>query len=261
MFSVVRLFRGSIMESIQGKTLVFGKSLADKLLEIANPQNLVIIDGKNSDFIYDPKQPVVALIDAFRSIGSQTPGFTQCLESRSCGFPTAIMGVLTWETLRRAKDAHLNPKQLSAFDDLLLLPAKAFEFDLRFAKLEQVARLRSKEIGTKLAVGPLVFDVRSMSVEVNGKHLRLTRKETEFLLFMARNANEVVSKERIARAVWQIENLNPSFENVLNGHVSRLREKLGDAGCWGLLRTVRRIGLELSPSMASFHAPQQPALS
>jgi DNA-binding response OmpR family regulator len=240
------------MAHLESKTLVFGKALAERVLEIANPRDLTVVDETQKQVTYDAHHPVVAIVDAFECFSDHQTTFAQCIESRASGVPIAIMGVLAWDALHTAKNMQLNAAKLAIFDDLLLLPAKAFEFDLRFAKLEQTAKTRSSNLSTRFSVGPLTFDVQSMSVEVNGKHLRLTRKETEFLLFMARNANEVISKERIAQTVWHLDNPTTSFENVLNGHVSRLREKLGDAGCWGLLRTVRRVGLELSLSSASF---------
>lgn len=245
------------MEHLESKMVVYGKHLAARVLEIATPRNLNVIDidfdKPDRDLqTEDSRQPVVAIIDALECFTNPSSVVNNCIESRKNGSPVAIMGVLAWDTLRTSEAAPLSAAQLGIFDDLLLLPAKAFEFDLRFAKLEQTAKYRGSNADTRYNVGPLTFDVQSMSVEVNGKHLRLTRKETEFLLFMARNANEVISKERIAQTVWHLEKPSTSFENVLNGHVSRLREKLGDVGCWGLLRTVRRAGLELSVNAASF---------
>jgi DNA-binding winged helix-turn-helix (wHTH) protein len=241
----------------ESKTLVFGKSLANRLLKLANPKNLVVIEAADELVALDSSQPVVAIVDALDSISDHSAITEEFVSRRQQGFPMAIMGVLSWEALSAGNNIQIKTEQLSVFDDLLLLPAKAFEFDLRFAKLEQTASMRTNTTSAVLSVGPLTFDVQSMAVAVHGKHLRLTRKETEFLLFMARNANEVVTKERIAQTVWHIDSPSSSFENVLNGHVSRVREKLGDAGCWGLLRTVRRVGLELSLSSASFREEQK----
>jgi DNA-binding winged helix-turn-helix (wHTH) protein len=239
------------MVHLESKTLVYGQTLADRMLEIATPRNMMIVSRDGGQPASKPEQPVVAIVDALECFNGEHSAFQDCIESRENGLPIAIMGVLAWDSLRNTKIVPLSTTQLAVFDDLLLLPAKAFEFDLRFAKLEQTAKIRGASQNQRFNVGPLTFDVQSMSVEVNGKHLRLTRKETEFLLFMARNANEVISKERIAQRVWHIERPSTSFENVLNGHVSRVREKLGDVGCWGLLRTVRRAGLELSVNAAN----------
>jgi DNA-binding response OmpR family regulator len=248
------------MAHLDSRTLIFGKALASKVLEVANPKALIILEEsleQQNDLLFcNAKQPTVAIVDIFDCTSVQKAALEKCVQSRAAGSPISIMGVLSWDALRAAKNLELTTEQLAVFDDLLLLPAKAFEFDLRFAKLEQTAKMRMAKFSPTFGVGPITFDVQSMLVEVNGKHLRLTRKETEFLLFMARNADEVISKERIAQTVWHIENPQPSFENVLNGHVSRLREKLGDVGCWGLLRTVRRVGLEFSLSAASFHSPK-----
>jgi DNA-binding response OmpR family regulator len=251
------------MANLDTKTLIFGEPLASKIGEIAHPKRLNIIEHSlekpyESHFC-NPEQPIVAIVDILECVSSQKAALDACVLSRSKGAPISIMGVLAWDTLRSRTNLELTTEQLAIFDDLLLLPAKAFEFDLRFAKLEQTAKTRVGKLSSSFTIGPITFDVQSMVVEVNSKHLRLTRKETEFLLFMARNADTIVSKERIAQTVWHIENPQPSFENVLNGHVSRLREKLGDAGCWGLLRTVRRVGLEFSLSAASFRS-SKPAL-
>jgi two-component system, OmpR family, alkaline phosphatase synthesis response regulator PhoP len=240
------------MANVESKILVFGKLLAGRLLEIANLQNLTIIDSCPSSFAYETNQPVIAVIDAL-SIDNQQMEFKHCVRSRDRGYPIAILGVLTDDVLGKANDIRLKAINLSMYNDFLLLPSNAFELTVRLARCKQIAHTTASFINPKFSIGPITFNVQSVSVDVKGKNLRLTRKETELLLFMARNANEVISKEKIAQSVWNIASPTPSFENLLNAHLVRLRKKLGRAGCWGLLRTVRGAGLEFSTLAANFH--------
>jgi hypothetical protein len=170
------------MTNAECKILVFGKKLAARLAEIANPRPLILIDELSSPHSYDPLQPVVAIIPAIDSLDDHWEVVAECIQRRENGYPTVIMGVLAWDALRTAKDLRTTTAQLAVFDDLLLLPASAVEFDLRFAKLEQMAKMRCSTASKEVSFAPAPVDVQSMSVQVGEKYLRLTREESELLL-------------------------------------------------------------------------------
>ena len=121
-------------------------------------------------------------------------------------------------------------------DDYLVKP---------FAVEELVARLRAllrrgHEPGEVLAIGDVVFDVRSRSARRSGRDLDLSAREADLLELLLRNARNVVPREMALDLVWG----GPAAAslNVVDRYVSYLRRKLGDPP---LIETVRGVGFKL----------------
>jgi DNA-binding response OmpR family regulator len=74
----------------------------------------------------------------------------------------------------------------------------------------------------------LVVDFDAVSISVDDRPVRLTRREFELLKFLVENRNRVLSRDRLLERVWgfdrQIETRS------VDVHVGRLRNKLGHAG-------------------------------
>jgi DNA-binding response OmpR family regulator len=74
----------------------------------------------------------------------------------------------------------------------------------------------------------LTADFEAVSVAVDGKQIRLTRREFELLRYLVLNKNRVVSRDRLLERVWgydrQVETRS------VDVHVGRLRSKLAAAG-------------------------------
>jgi len=65
-------------------------------------------------------------------------------------------------------------------------------------------------------------------VELDSRHLTLTRKEFELLAMLARNAGEIVPREILLSMVWGY--CEGTRTRTLDVHVRRLRRKLGSFG-------------------------------
>jgi len=71
-------------------------------------------------------------------------------------------------------------------------------------------------------------DFEAVAVSVEGRAIRLTRREFELLRFLVDNKNRVLSRDRLLERVWGYER---SIETrSVDVHVGRLRAKLGPAG-------------------------------
>ena len=71
-------------------------------------------------------------------------------------------------------------------------------------------------------------DFDAVDISVDGKGVRLTRREFELLQFLVENRNRVLSRERLLERVW---GYNQFIETrSVDVHVGRLRAKLGAAG-------------------------------
>jgi DNA-binding response OmpR family regulator len=74
----------------------------------------------------------------------------------------------------------------------------------------------------------LVADFDAAAVSVDGRSVRLTRREFELLKCLLQNRNRVLSRDRLLERVWGYDR---SVETrSVDVHVGRLRSKLGPAG-------------------------------
>ena len=95
-----------------------------------------------------------------------------------------------------------------------------------------------------LRVGPIELDAATYEVRVDGRQLALPLREFELLRYLMRRADRVVTREDIARDVWN--RAEPIATNTINVHVKRLRRRLGDGSArMPLIRTVRGVGFRL----------------
>jgi DNA-binding response OmpR family regulator len=74
----------------------------------------------------------------------------------------------------------------------------------------------------------LSADFDAVAVAVDGRPVRLTRREFELLRFLVENRNRVLSRDRLLERVWGLE--RPIETRSVDVHVGRLRGKLGAAG-------------------------------
>lgn len=95
-----------------------------------------------------------------------------------------------------------------------------------------------------LRIGPIELDPATYEVRVEGRRLALPLREFELLRYLMRRADRVVTREDIARDVWN--RAEPIATNTINVHVKRLRKRLSDGPArMPLIRTVRGVGFRL----------------
>jgi two-component system OmpR family response regulator len=121
---------------------------------------------------------------------------------------------------------------LSAAVDLNELAARARRVDEKFGMLP---RWRT--------VGPLTLDLFHRDARHCGRWLALHPREFELLWRLADMPGQRVTKPQLLRDVWRL-NHEPATNSV-EVHVSRLRGKLADCGCDGLIVTDPRGGYRL----------------
>jgi two-component system copper resistance phosphate regulon response regulator CusR len=126
-------------------------------------------------------------------------------------------------------------------DDYLTKP---FDFDELLARLRALLRRGSRGAASILRIADLELDTARKTATCSGHLLALRPQEFQLLEFLLLHAGEVLSKERIAAALWDDE-IGPD-SNALEVHVSQLRRKLEQAGLPPLLHTRRRQGYLMS---------------
>ena len=105
-------------------------------------------------------------------------------------------------------------------DDYLAKP-----FGLRELVARVEALLRRLNGGERpLKFGGLTIDCASRKVFRSGEEVRLSRKELDVLLYLARNKDRVVSREQILEGVWGY--CASSAARTVDFHILNLRRKL-----------------------------------
>jgi len=129
----------------------------------------------------------------------------------------------------------------SGGDDYLVKP---FAFSELLARIEALLRrggdMRSL---TRLRVADLELDLLSRSVRRSDKAIDLLPREFQLLEYLMRNAGHVVTRTMLLENVWDYH-FDPQT-NVIDVHVSRLRQKIDKGFDKPLLHTVRGSGYTL----------------
>ena len=74
----------------------------------------------------------------------------------------------------------------------------------------------------------MLADFDAVSVEVDDKPVRLTRREFELLRYLVENRNRVLTRDRLLERVWGYDRVIET--RSVDVHVGRLRGKLGPVG-------------------------------
>lgn len=127
-------------------------------------------------------------------------------------------------------------------DDYLIKP---------FALAELIARVdiiinrtqRQSPAKTVLSYDCLNVDLRAHRVTCHQVELQLQPKEFQLIQHFVEHSEQVVSRMRLFESIWSYH-FDPKT-NVIDVHVANLRRKLEEAGCSGLLHTVRGAGYVL----------------
>jgi two-component system OmpR family response regulator len=123
-------------------------------------------------------------------------------------------------------------------DDYLTKP---FAFSELLARLEAVTRRRAaKAPETKLEVGDLEMDLLARTVRRGGRSIDLQPREFRLLEHLMRHAGQVVTRTMLLEGVWDYH-FDPQT-NVIDVHISRLRQKIDKGFDAPLLHTVRGAG-------------------
>jgi two-component system OmpR family response regulator len=133
-------------------------------------------------------------------------------------------------------------------DDYLVKP---FAFAELLARIE--ALLRRKESSsaiTRLRVADLEMDLLSHKVTRAGKSLNLQPREFRLLEYLMKHAGQVVTRTMLLENVWDYH-FDPQT-NVIDVHISRLRQKLDKEFERPLLKTVRGAGYMLDEPEPDF---------
>jgi DNA-binding response OmpR family regulator len=127
-------------------------------------------------------------------------------------------------------------------DDYLVKP---FAFPELVARIRALLRRGRMDQILKLQLDDLEMDLVTRRVTRRASPIELTTKEFELLEYLLRHQGQVVSREMLARDVWQVTARATPLDNVIDVSIARLRRKVDDGFDKKLLHTVRGVGFVL----------------
>ena len=123
-------------------------------------------------------------------------------------------------------------------DDYL---AKPFAFAELLARVENLGRRRSQSAATtQLKVADLELDLLSRKATRAGHAIDLQPREFQLLETLMRHAGQVMTRTMLLEQVWNYH-FDPQT-NVIDVHISRLRQKIDRGFAPPLIHTVRGAG-------------------
>jgi two-component system OmpR family response regulator len=130
-------------------------------------------------------------------------------------------------------------------DDYLVKP---FAFAELLARVEALLRRASgdgQQLGV-LRVADLEINVMARRVTRAGRPIDLTAKEFQLLDFLVRRAGQVVTRTMLLESVWNLH-FDPQT-NLIDVHISRLRQAIDRGFSPPLLHTIRGVGYSIRDS-------------
>jgi DNA-binding response OmpR family regulator len=168
---------------------------------------------------------------------SDTDGLTVCREMRRAGSTAPIL-MLTARGETRERVLGLE----AGADDYVVKP---FEVDELVARVRALLR-RTTGFAT-LRCGDVEIDRVARCARVAGSELSVTNREYALLLHLLHHADRIVKRSDLLAHVWGMR-FDPG-SNLVDVHMSRLRDKLGDRA-W-MIETVRGVGYRLRRQRAA----------
>jgi two-component system copper resistance phosphate regulon response regulator CusR len=163
-------------------------------------------------------------------------GWTVCRELRELGIHTPVLML----TAIGSTDDRIKGLDLGA-DDYLVKP---FDLGELFARVRALLRRRPAFENALLTVDTLELNTRSRTVSRGGKPVRLTAKEYALLECMVRQADTLLTRDKISEQVWN-EPYEP-FSNLIEEYIKRLRKKIDFEGQRPLIHARRGAGYILT---------------
>ncbi len=126
-------------------------------------------------------------------------------------------------------------------DDYLVKPFAFSELHARISALMRRPPMQTEE--TVMKVADLELDLVRHSVERAGQPITLQPREYRLLVYLLRNTGKVLTRTMLLEAVWDFH-FDPRT-NVVETHISRLRNKVDKPFESSLIHTVRGAGYSL----------------
>jgi len=189
-------------------------------------------NGKDGLFMAVSENFDLVILDRMLPGGIDGLRILQTLRSQNNATPVIILSALA--------DVDERVAGLKAGGDDYM--TKPFAFSELLARVEALARRGRAEQApqTKLVIADLEMDLLSRTVKRGNEKIDLQPREFRLLEFLMRHAGQVVTRTMLLERVWDYH-FDPQT-NVIDVHVSRLRQKVDKPFETALIHTIRNAG-------------------
>jgi two-component system OmpR family response regulator len=192
-------------------------------------------NGRDGLFLASTEKYDAIILDRMLPGGIDGLGIIEALRRSGNATPILILSALADvdERIRGLK---------AGGDDYLTKPFAYGELEARLMALTRRGMPGAADL--VLQVGDLSLDPLSRKATRAGKAIMLKPREYQLLEYMMRHAGQVVTRTMLLENVWDYH-FDPQT-NVIDVHISNLRQKIDAGFATPLLHTVRGAGYRLS---------------
>ena len=201
-------------------------------------------NGEDALESWRQEEPDIILLD----VGMPSiPGVQVCQTIRT----SSTTPVVLLSGTRRETDIVLGFE--AGADDYLTKPFSIQHLVMRLRAIHRRTSGQTADIIPKhLVLEPLVIDLDSFGIELDGRPVQLTRLEFRLLYCMAANCGRVVSTPRLIDFAWGLDGEGDG--SLLKTHVSHIRRKLREVSDYPIaIRAYPGVGYSLH--IGSEHNP------
>jgi DNA-binding response OmpR family regulator len=211
--------------------------VVERFLRREGYETMVVGDGREALSALGNFIPDLIVLDLMLP---EVDGLEVCRQVRSRGETPIIMLTARGEETDKVLGLGLGA------DDYVTKPFSPRELAARVQAVLRRAKSLPVNDAETLRFGSLRLSGRTRVVEQEGVDLRLTAREFDLLIFLARHAGQVFSREQLMDAVWDYDFAGDS--GTVTVHMRRLREKIEeDPSRPRYLKTVWGVGYKFEP--------------
>ena len=183
-----------------------------------------------------------ALREAGYAVDVAADGVEGLFKAEACDYDAIVLDLMLpgldgWTVLERLRKKKSTPVLLltarGATDDRVrgldsgaddYLP-KPFDLPELLPRVRALIRRATGQATSRISLGPIGIDMRSKSVELEGRPVTLTPREFAILEYLALHRGEVVSRSTLYEHLF--DESEDTLSNLLDVHVFSIRKKLG----------------------------------
>ncbi len=124
-------------------------------------------------------------------------------------------------------------------DDYLV---KLFYMGELLARIRSLLRRRRSNQATHLQIANLELNLITRQARRGGRIIDLTVREFDLLAYLMRHQGRFVTRQMIARDIWQETMRATPIDNIIDVHITRLRKKIDKDFDLALIHTIRGVG-------------------
>ena len=200
------------------------RKIVKTFLEKKSFEIVEVSDGKDAIDSFLTEKPDLVILDVMLP---HKNGFEICKEIREFGNTPILM-----LTAKTQDPDEINGFQLGV-DDFLRKP---FSLEVLLVRVNKLLNISAKGV---IQISNIIINEQSRNVEVSGNDIKLSPKEYDLLMYLYRNKNIAVDRDKILNDVWNFSYYGD--DRTVDTHIKSLRKKIGQ----DIIETIRGVGYML----------------